>query len=174
MRFSIFAAMSRLKVFSKTWTSLPIIPSTERKMDKIVYIGHGSAACDFPSSIYPTKEKYYPLLVSSKSPPHHLQTGCQLLLLYGSPIGPGLICNPMFLECSRRDAPPPIIFCVPGVLGFFTCAVRVEVFSGKVNDIITYLILECNEKTSVAAAEHNMHIKFPQATVTFILKVSGG
>ena len=45
--------------------------------------------------------------------------------------------------------------------------------SGEFDDIVTYLIVKCNDETSVAAAERVTHKKGMQATVTFILKVRG-
>ena len=60
MDSSIFAAMSRLKVVSMTWASLPIIPSTYRSNGENVSIPHGSASHACPSSFFPTQEKVYP------------------------------------------------------------------------------------------------------------------
>ena len=50
-------------------------------------------------------------------------------------------------------------------------AVRVVVFSVKVDDIVTYLILTCDDKISVYAPEHVMYKNVLPATVTFILMV---
>ena len=43
--------------------------------------------------------------------------------------------------------------------------------SGEVDDLITYLVVICNEKTYVAAAELVTHIQGLQETVKFLLKV---
>ena len=50
-------------------------------------------------------------------------------------------------------------------------AVRGEVLSSKVDDIVTYPIVKCDEETSVAAAERVMHRKGLKATVKFILNI---
>ena len=44
---------------------------------------------------------------------------------------------------------------------------------GEVDDIVTYLVVKCNGKTSVAVADRVMHRKGLQATITFYLKVRG-
>ena len=54
-----------------------------------------------------------------------------------------------------------------------TYAVRGEGLSGKVDDIITNLIVVCNSETSAAVTERVMHRKCLQETVAFILKVRG-
>ena len=51
---------------------------------------------------------------------------------------------------------------------------REEGLSGKVGDIFPYLILMCDNDTSVASAERVMLRKGLKSTVTFILKVKGG
>ena len=51
--------------------------------------------------------------------------------------------------------------------------VRGEVSSVEVDDIITYLVVVCNDKTSVVASDIVMHRKGLQSTVTFSLKVRG-
>ena len=43
--------------------------------------------------------------------------------------------------------------------------------SSKVDDLVTYPIVTCDDETSVAAAERVMHRKGLQATVKFILNV---
>ena len=48
---------------------------------------------------------------------------------------------------------------------------RGEGLSGEVDGIVMYLIVKCNDKTSIAAAERVMHRKGLQATVAFPLKV---
>ena len=50
-------------------------------------------------------------------------------------------------------------------------AVMVEGLSGKVDDIVMYLVVTFDDKTYVAVDERVMYIKVLQATVTFILKV---
>ena len=47
----------------------------------------------------------------------------------------------------------------------------VEGLSGKVDDIVMYLVVTFDYKTYVAVDERVMYIKVLQATVTFILKV---
>ena len=49
--------------------------------------------------------------------------------------------------------------------------VRLEGFSGEVDDLVTYLIVTCNCETSVAAAERMIHQKGQYATVISILEV---
>ena len=48
-----------------------------------------------------------------------------------------------------------------------------EGFYGKVNDLFTYLIVTCDDETSVAAAERVTHRKCLQTTVAFSLEVRG-
>ena len=45
--------------------------------------------------------------------------------------------------------------------------------SGKVDDIVTFIAVKCNDNTSVAAAEGVTQIKGLQTTATFYLKVRG-
>ena len=49
-----------------------------------------------------------------------------------------------------------------------------EGLSGEVDNIVTYLVVTCDEKTSVAAAERVTNLKGLQATVTFSLNDGGG
>ena len=51
--------------------------------------------------------------------------------------------------------------------------VRVEGFSGEVDDFITYLIVTCDYKTSVSSSEHVTNRKGLQATVAFPLEDRG-
>ena len=44
---------------------------------------------------------------------------------------------------------------------------------GRVDDLVTYLIVTYNNETSVAAAECVTHQKVLHATATFILKIRG-
>ena len=57
--------------------------------------------------------------------------------------------------------------------GLAAYEVREEGLSGEVYDLVTYIVVTCNDETSLAAAESVMHRKFLQATVTFVLKVRG-
>ena len=52
-------------------------------------------------------------------------------------------------------------------------AVMVEDLSGKVDYIVTYIIVVCNAETSTAASECVTHIKGLQATVEFYLNIRG-
>ena len=45
--------------------------------------------------------------------------------------------------------------------------------SGKLDDLITYIIVTCDAKTSVTASGRVRHRKYLQTTVKFILKVRG-
>ena len=45
--------------------------------------------------------------------------------------------------------------------------------SGNEDDLALYLIVTCNDNTSVAAAESVTHRNVLQATVTFLLKFRG-
>ena len=54
--------------------------------------------------------------------------------------------------------------------GLSEYTVREEGLYGKLNDLATYLVVTCNDETSVAAAERVMHRKGLQANVTFSLK----
>ena len=51
---------------------------------------------------------------------------------------------------------------------------RGEVLSDKVDDLITYIIVACDNETSIASAEHVMHQKVLNANVTFLLVDGGG
>ena len=53
-------------------------------------------------------------------------------------------------------------------------AVRVEGLSGKMDDLVMYIIVMYNDKTSFATAEHIMHSKCLHVAITFPLKVGGG
>ena len=55
--------------------------------------------------------------------------------------------------------------------GLYVYTVKVEGLSGEVNDIIKYLILKCNDNTSIASSEVLTHRKGMQATATFLLNV---
>ena len=57
--------------------------------------------------------------------------------------------------------------------GFAACAVMGEGLSSKVDNIVTYPIVTCHDKTSVAADYRVTHRKSLQATVTFHLKGRG-
>ena len=57
--------------------------------------------------------------------------------------------------------------------GLYVYTVKVEGLSGEVNDIITYLILKCNDNTSIASSEVLTHRKGMQATDSFLLKDRG-
>ena len=48
-----------------------------------------------------------------------------------------------------------------------------EVLYGKIDYLVTYLILTCNDNISVYADEHVIHRKGPQEIIAFILKVRG-
>ena len=48
-----------------------------------------------------------------------------------------------------------------------------EGFHGKVDDLVAYLVLMCDDKTSIAADEHVTHRKGLQETVAFYWKVRG-
>ena len=48
---------------------------------------------------------------------------------------------------------------------------RVEGFSDEVDDLVTCIILTCNENSLAAAADSVKHRKGLQATITFTLKV---
>ena len=52
-------------------------------------------------------------------------------------------------------------------------AVRVEGLSGKLDDIVTYLGVEWDDKTSVSVSERVKYIICLQATVEFYLKGRG-
>ena len=66
---------------------------------------------------FPRKPKLYPSPLNSKSLRHYLQKQLKWLLLSGFTIGPRLTCQPVFMERSLRDAPPPNIFYNPSGLG---------------------------------------------------------
>ena len=51
--------------------------------------------------------------------------------------------------------------------GFFAYAVRVKGMSGELDYLVTYLVMICNDKTSVATDELVMQRKGLQATVVF-------
>ena len=57
--------------------------------------------------------------------------------------------------------------------GFAKYTVRGNVFYGKVDYLIIYLVLTCNDETSVDAAESLMHIKGQQSPVKLSLKARG-
>ena len=46
-------------------------------------------------------------------------------------------------------------------------------FTGNVDDLVTYLIVTCNDDTYVAADELVKHRKGLQASIKFILEVRG-
>ena len=50
---------------------------------------------------------------------------------------------------------------------------RTEGFYSKVDGLFEYLVVTCNDETFIATAEHLIHIKGLQATVSFSLKVGG-
>ena len=50
-------------------------------------------------------------------------------------------------------------------------AVRGEGLSGKMDDLVTYIIVTCDDDTYVDAAKRLTHRKGPQATIKFLLKV---
>ena len=50
---------------------------------------------------------------------------------------------------------------------------RGEGLSGEVDDLVTYIVVTCDDKTSVAADELATHIKGLQAPVKVYLKVRG-
>ena len=52
-------------------------------------------------------------------------------------------------------------------------AVRVEGLSGELDDIVTYLGVEWDDKSSVSVSERVKYIIGPQATVAFYLKGRG-
>ena len=56
---------------------------------------------------------------------------------------------------------------------FSAYTVRVKRFSGKVDDLIAYPILTCDDETFVAAAECVVYRKRSAKNVTFILKIRG-
>ena len=117
--------------------------------------------------------KYDPFHISYRSLRQNLRIWCQWWNPSGSPIGPWLTRHPVFLESSSCDAPPPLIFCIPGVWGVSTYTVRGELLSGDVDDIFTYLVVACYDDTSVAASDRVAHRKGLQATFAFSLKVRG-
>ena len=41
------------------------------------------------------------------------------------------------------------------------------------DNLVMYLIVTCDDETSVSTYERVMHRRFLQATITFLLKVSG-
>ena len=45
--------------------------------------------------------------------------------------------------------------------------------SGKVDDLVMYIIMMCNDETAIATAERVTLIKGLQSTITFSLKVRG-
>ena len=51
--------------------------------------------------------------------------------------------------------------------------IRVEGLSGEVDDNPTYLIVVCDDKTSIYVVYCVMHSKVLQATIIFLLKVRG-
>ena len=53
-------------------------------------------------------------------------------------------------------------------------SVRGEVLSGKVYDIVTYIIVTCDDENSVTTSDRATQRKFLRATVTFIFKGGGG
>ena len=52
-------------------------------------------------------------------------------------------------------------------------AVRGEGLSGKMDDLVIYIIVVYSDKTSFAASEHIMHSKCLHVAITFPLKVGG-
>ena len=54
---------------------------------------------------------------------------------------------------------------------FAAYSVRVEYLYCEVDDLVMYLIVMCNEKTSVGAAQRVTHQKYLHATVAFVLGV---
>ena len=54
---------------------------------------------------------------------------------------------------------------------FAVYKLRVEGLSVDVDNLVMYLIVTCNNETSVDTAEHVMHRKGLQSNVTFLLKV---
>ena len=50
---------------------------------------------------------------------------------------------------------------------------RGESLPEEVDDLVMYLVLECNDETSVAADDRVSHRKVLQATISNTLKVSG-
>ena len=52
--------------------------------------------------------------------------------------------------------------------GFFAYAVRVKLVYGEVDDLVAYLVIMCNDKTSIATDERVMQRKGLQATVFFL------
>ena len=52
-------------------------------------------------------------------------------------------------------------------------AVRGEGLSGKMDDLVTYIIVTCDDDTYVDASKGLTHRKGPQATIKFLLKVRG-
>ena len=69
---------------------------------------------------------------------------------------------------------PPLLSDAPLLdEGFSAYAVRGEGLSGKVDDLVTYLVVTCYDKTTVAAAGRRTHIKVLQATAAFSFKVEG-
>ena len=79
----------------------------------------------------------------------------------------------MFLVLSLRDAHPPQICCGPIELGVHHICSKGRGLSGKVDDIVMYLIVTCDDKTSVAIYECVTHQKGLHATVVFLLEVNG-
>ena len=56
---------------------------------------------------------------------------------------------------------------------FTTYAVRVEGLSDEMDNLVTYLIVEYDDETSIAEDESVTHQKGLYATITFILGVRG-
>ena len=153
MGSSIFSAMSSLKVVITTWAYLPIIPSIDRKNREEI----------------PLFVSMLPVLVLLQ-----LSSPMQKLIHYLClPISCVIIWNltsmttsvwishrplidmpPVFLECSHRDVPPLWSAASLVDYGFDIFAVRVEDLSSEVDHLVTYLIVACNDKTSVASNEN--------------------
>ena len=57
--------------------------------------------------------------------------------------------------------------------GFDAYIVRGEGLSGKLDDLVTYIFVTCDDKIFVAASECMTHRKVLRATITFSSKVRG-
>ena len=99
------------------WVQIgPPCPSSHQprgQTEKNILVGRGNADPACPYLFFSIEPTAYPFTLASKYSRQHIQTWRQWLLLYGSPIGPGLTLHIMFLGISLRDAPPPQICCDP-------------------------------------------------------------
>ena len=117
MASSIFSAMSRLKSAGKTWSSLPIVPSTERTNgDYFLLLVTIPTVIFFLLFLPPIQERFCWILVMGLTiwiPP----VWCKLCHQSGSPISPLWGRHLLFPKRPSLDIPPHLICCRPGEWG---------------------------------------------------------